>query len=51
MECSTLVCMVSKTKIGICDVLLFTTMMMVVPVSLADIYTSGKNDRYYDKER
>ena len=39
----------SKTnKIGIFGVLLFATMMMLVPASLADIYASGKKDRDYD---
>ncbi|MGD1837226.1 MAG: hypothetical protein ACPKPY_04115 [Nitrososphaeraceae archaeon] len=44
--------MSNKTKIGIFGVLMFATMMMLVPASLADIYASEKKyDRYYDKER
>ncbi|MGD1836526.1 MAG: hypothetical protein ACPKPY_00525 [Nitrososphaeraceae archaeon] len=44
--------MVSKTKIGIFGVLLFATMMMLVPASLADIYASEKkDDRHYDNKR
>ena len=41
----------SKTKIGIFGVLVFATMMMLVPASLADIYASGKKDRDYDDKR
>ncbi|MGD1836554.1 MAG: hypothetical protein ACPKPY_00665, partial [Nitrososphaeraceae archaeon] len=41
----------SKSKIGIFGVLMFATMMMLVPASLADIYAAEKKDRYYDKDR
>ncbi|MGD1836409.1 MAG: hypothetical protein ACPKQO_11885 [Nitrososphaeraceae archaeon] len=43
--------MANTKKIGIFGVLLFATMMVLVPASLADIYASEKKDRYYDKER
>ncbi|MGD1838117.1 MAG: hypothetical protein ACPKPY_08685 [Nitrososphaeraceae archaeon] len=43
--------MSNKTKIGIFGALLFATMMMLVPASLAEIYASGKKyDRYYDND-
>ena len=40
--------MSNKTKVSIFGVLMFATIMMLVPASLADIYASGKKDRDYD---
>ncbi|MGD1834610.1 MAG: hypothetical protein ACPKQO_02690 [Nitrososphaeraceae archaeon] len=43
--------MSNKTKIGIFGALLFATMMMLVPASLADVYASEKKyDRYDNKD-